>query len=112
MIKIITGAQMQELDRRTIDEARIPVTTLMERAGSGVASCIEHWVGTVSGKTITLVCGKGNNGGDGFVAARLLRRRHANVRVLAMSPIRFESGCRIDVATICKDGWQVLYLSL
>lgn len=87
MIKIITGAQMQELDRRTIGEARIPVTTLMERAGSGVASCIEHWVGTVSGKTITLVCGKGNNGGDGFVAARLLRRRHANVRVLAMSPL-------------------------
>lgn len=87
MIKIITGAQMQELDRRTIGEARIPSTTLMERAGAGVVSCIEQWVGTVSGKTITLVCGKGNNGGDGFVAARLLRRRHANVRILAMTPL-------------------------
>lgn len=87
MIKIITAAQMQALDRRTIGEAGIPATTLMERAGSGVASCIEQWVGTVSGKTITVVCGKGNNGGDGFVAARLLRRRHAKVRVLAMTPV-------------------------
>ena len=87
MIKLITGAQMQELDRRTIIEARIPATTLMERAGAGMVSCIEQWAGTVSGKTITLVCGKGNNGGDGFVAARLLRRRHATVRVLAMSPL-------------------------
>ncbi|MDH4152591.1 MAG: NAD(P)H-hydrate dehydratase [Nitrospira sp.] len=87
MIKLITGAQMQELDRRTIGKARIPATTLMERAGAGVVSCMEQWMGTVSGKTITLVCGKGNNGGDGFVAARLLRRRHAKVRVLTMTPL-------------------------
>ncbi len=87
MIKVITAAQMQELERRTIGEGRIPATTLMERAGSGVAACIEQWVGTVSGKTITVVCGKGNNGGDGFVAARLLRRRRANVRVLTMAPL-------------------------
>ena len=87
MIKVITAAQMQELERRTIGEGRIPATTLMERAGSGVAACIEQWVGTVSGKTITVVCGKGNNGGDGFVAARLLRRRRANVRVLTMASL-------------------------
>jgi ADP-dependent NAD(P)H-hydrate dehydratase / NAD(P)H-hydrate epimerase len=86
MIKIVTAAQMQQLERRTIGEAGIPATTLMERAGSGVAGCIEQWCGPVSGKTITVVCGKGNNGGDGFVAARLLRRRRANVRVLATTP--------------------------
>ena len=87
MIKVITAAQMQELERRTMGEGRIPSTTLMERAGSGVATCIEQWLGTVSGKTITVVCGKGNNGGDGFVAARLLRRRRANVRVLTMASL-------------------------
>ena len=85
MIKIITAAQMRELDRRTISDAHIPATILMERAGSGVVSCLEQRWGPVRGKTITVVCGKGNNGGDGFVAARLLRRRHANVRVLAMT---------------------------
>ncbi|MFO0701470.1 MAG: NAD(P)H-hydrate dehydratase [Nitrospira sp.] len=85
MITIVTAAQMQRLERRTIGEARIPATTLMERAGTGVASSIEQLMGSVSGKMITVVCGKGNNGGDGFVAARLLRRRRARVRVLTMA---------------------------
>lgn len=99
MIKIITAAQMQELDRRTISEAHIPATTLMERAGSGVVSCLEQRWGPVRGKTVTVVCGKGNNGGDGFVAARLLRRRHAKVRVLAMAPA---SELSRDAATMYK----------
>ncbi|OQW33755.1 MAG: bifunctional ADP-dependent (S)-NAD(P)H-hydrate dehydratase/NAD(P)H-hydrate epimerase [Nitrospira sp. SG-bin1] len=86
MMKIITAAQMQELDRRTIRESRIPATTLMERAGTGIVSRLEQRFGPVRGKKVTVVCGKGNNGGDGFVAARLLRRRHAIVRVLAMTP--------------------------
>jgi len=99
MTKIITAAQMQELDRRTISEAHIPATKLMERAGSGVVSCLEHRWGPVRGKTVTVVCGKGNNGGDGFVAARLLRRRHATVRILAMAPI---SELSRDAATMYK----------
>jgi hydroxyethylthiazole kinase-like uncharacterized protein yjeF len=99
MTKIITAAQMQELDRRTISEAHIPATTLMERAGTGIVSCLEQRLGPVRGKTITVVCGKGNNGGDGFVAARLLRRRHAKVRVLAMAST---SELTRDAATMYK----------
>jgi hydroxyethylthiazole kinase-like uncharacterized protein yjeF len=99
MTKIVTAAQMQELDRRTISEAGIPATTLMERAGSGVVSCLEQRWGPVRGKTVTVVCGKGNNGGDGFVVARLLRRRHAIVRVLAMAPT---SELSRDAATMSK----------
>ena len=99
MTKIVTAAQMQALDRRTISEAHIPATTLMERAGSGVVSCLEQRLGPVRGKTVTVVCGKGNNGGDGFVAARLLRRRHANARVLAMAPT---SELSPDAATMSK----------
>ncbi len=86
MIKIVTAAQMQELDRRTIHEAGIPGRTLMDRAGSGVVHYIEQILGPPRGKSITILCGKGNNGGDGFVVARLLHRGHANVRVLAMTP--------------------------
>jgi hydroxyethylthiazole kinase-like uncharacterized protein yjeF len=88
MTKIITGAQMQELDRRTIGEAGIPGTVLMERAGAGLAACIEQFFGSARGKRITILCGKGNNGGDGFVVARLLRRSQAKVRVLTMTPVR------------------------
>lgn len=99
MIKIVTAAQMQELDRRTITEARVPATTLMERAGTGIVSSLEERWGSVRGTMVTIVCGKGNNGGDGFVAARLLRRRHAKVRVLALaSPTELSR----DAATMYK----------
>jgi NAD(P)H-hydrate epimerase len=87
MIKIVTAAQIQALDRRTITEARIPGTTLMERAGAGVVSCLGQTFGSVRGKTVTVLCGKGNNGGDGFVVARLLHRLRARVRVLTMGPV-------------------------
>ena len=99
MTKIITAAQMQALDRRTISEAHIPAITLMERAGAGIVSCLEQRFGTMRGQTVTVVCGKGNNGGDGFVAARLLRRRHAKVRVLAMAPT---SELTRDAATMSR----------
>ena len=61
MTKIITAAQMQALDRRAISEAHIPATTLMERAGSGVVSCLEQRLGPVRGKTVTVVFGLPNN---------------------------------------------------
>jgi ADP-dependent NAD(P)H-hydrate dehydratase / NAD(P)H-hydrate epimerase len=99
MIKIITAAQMQELDRRTITEARVPATTLMERAGMGIVSSLEDRWGSVRGKTVTIVCGKGNNGGDGFVAARLLHRHQAKVRVLALASLKELSH---DAATMYK----------
>ena len=87
MTKVVTGAQMQELDRRTIGEARVPGTVLMERAGTGLVAGLEQIYGSARGKRITILCGKGNNGGDGFVVARLLRRRQAHVRILTMTPI-------------------------
>jgi len=84
-MKIVTAAQMKELDRRTITEARVPGATLMERAGAGVVEAMERTAGPLSGKTVTILCGKGNNGGDGFVVARLLRRRRARVRLLLLA---------------------------
>ena len=85
-MNIVTGTQMQALDRRTITEAQVPSLVLMERAGSGVADFIQHRFSPLRGKTATILCGKGNNGGDGFVVARLLRQRHAKVTVLLLAP--------------------------
>lgn len=79
MMKIVTAAQMQALDRRTIEVAKVPGITLMERAGAGVVAHLETLVGPLRGKIISIVCGKGNNGGDGLVVARLLRQRGAQV---------------------------------
>src|SRR5207249_12156726 len=84
-MKIVTAAQMQALDRRTITEARIPGLTLMSRAGASVVAAMERVFAPLSGKAVAVVCGKGNNGGDGFVVARLLRQRRALPRALLMS---------------------------
>lgn len=86
MIPIVTAAQMQSLDRRTIQESGVPGTVLMERAGAGVLACLQQEIGTLRGKTCTILCGKGNNGGDGLVVARLLHKQRARVRVLTMTP--------------------------
>jgi len=85
-MNIVTGTQMQALDRRTILEAHIPGAVLMERAGTGAAAFIEQRFSPLRGKTVTIVCGKGNNGGDGFVVARLLRRHQVKVTVLLLAP--------------------------
>ena len=82
---IVTASQMQELDRRTIQEAGIPGKVLMERAGRGVVSALEEMEGSLHGKTVTIFCGKGNNGGDGFVIARLLRRKRCKVHVCLLA---------------------------
>jgi NAD(P)H-hydrate epimerase len=86
-MKIVTGTEMQLLDRRTITEAHIPSTVLMERAGEGIVRQLEEYCGPIRGKSITILCGKGNNGGDGLVVARLLHRRRARIHVVLLTPI-------------------------
>ena len=86
-MKIVTGAEMQTLDRRTITEAHVPGIVLMERAGEGIVRYLEEHCGPVRGKTITILCGKGNNGGDGLVVARLLHRRRARIHVVLLTPV-------------------------
>lgn len=56
----------------------------MERAGTGVVAEVERRFGPVRGKTVTILCGKGNNGGDGFVVARGLKRKGARVHVVLL----------------------------
>jgi hydroxyethylthiazole kinase-like uncharacterized protein yjeF len=69
---VLTPAEMGEADRRTI-AAGTPVDVLMERAGRAVAWAVRREMGGTYGRRVVAVCGKGNNGGDGHVAARALR---------------------------------------
>ncbi len=72
-MKLVTSEQMRTVDRTTIDEYGIPGPELMENAGRGVAERILSTV--IEGEdnpTITIFCGKGNNGGDGYVIGRYL----------------------------------------
>src|SRR5947207_13302811 len=72
MRPVLTPAEMGEADRRTI-AAGTPVDVLMERAGRAVAWTVRREMGGTYGRRVVVVCGKGNNGGDGHVNARALR---------------------------------------
>ena len=74
-MKALTAAEMREVDRLTTDRFGIPSLKLMEAAGRAVAATVRasFRAQTSRGKSVSVLCGKGNNGGDGFVAARLLK---------------------------------------
>lgn len=81
-MKIVTAAEMREIDRVTSERFGIPSLTLMENAGSAVASLILSEY--PKAERVGVICGKGNNGGDGFVAARKLVEAGRAVRVLLL----------------------------
>ncbi len=74
---------MRAIDRWAIDERGVPSLELMERAGAGVARAAEE---LAPDGPVTVLCGKGNNGGDGLVAARLLREAGRPVTVITCGP--------------------------
>jgi len=76
--------RMRATDAWAIEQRGIPGIELMERAGRGLADLVAE---VVPSGAIAVVCGKGNNGGDGYVAARLLREGGRDVRVLAIAPV-------------------------
>ena len=73
-MKILTAAQMREVDRLTIERG-IPGIILMENAGSRVVDLLIEKFAPLSEQRVVVVCGKGNNAGDGFVVARQLFTR-------------------------------------
>jgi hydroxyethylthiazole kinase-like uncharacterized protein yjeF len=81
VLPVFTAAEMRALDTRAIRELGTPGLRLMEAAGSGAAALLGRRFGPLRGRRVAVVCGKGNNGGDGFVVARRLAARGARVRV-------------------------------
>ena len=81
---LVTGAQMSRIDRRAIDGG-ISGQVLMETAGRGVYRVLQDVLEGVSEKNLVILCGKGNNGGDGFVVARLANQDGARVRLFLLA---------------------------
>ena len=79
--KTVTRVEVRELDRRAIEEYGIPGVVLMENAGRAVAEEALKMLPTHDTKRAAILCGKGNNGGDGFVAARHLYNHGFGVKV-------------------------------
>ena len=96
-MKIVSAAEMREIDRATSERFGVPSLTLMENAGSAVA---ELGIATYPWAVrIGVLCGKGNNGGDGFVVARKLRDAGKDVALLLLCDPTELSG---DVAEMFK----------
>jgi hydroxyethylthiazole kinase-like uncharacterized protein yjeF len=85
MMKILTAAQMAEVDRLTTERFHIPSILLMEHAGWSFTNELAKACSGLHSKRILIFCGRGNNGGDGFVVARALALSGAKPTVLFFS---------------------------
>ncbi len=108
-MKLVTGEVMAEIDRRTIEEAGIPGVILMEKAGQGVADKAVSMVGEGE-KKILILCGPGNNGGDGFVAARILAHRGFPVHVFLIGNVPEEGEAAVNYNILSNLGLEVIVL--
>jgi NAD(P)H-hydrate epimerase len=96
--ELYRAAQVRELDRIAIEERGIPGYTLMSRAGEAAFHLLrQRWPGA---RRIAVVCGGGNNGGDGYVVARLARQAGLQARVLTLADPAGLSG---DAQTAWQD---------
>ncbi len=82
-MKIVTAEEMRAIDRATSERFGVPSLTLMENAGAAVADHVLAHHGAV--RRVVVFCGKGNNGGDGFVAARRLHQKGKTVQVILLA---------------------------
>ncbi len=108
MQKVLTAAEMREVDRLTTEKYGIPSILLMENAAHAVARVItEKLGGSVKGKSIFVLCGKGNNGGDGAALARILAMQGAYIDVLLFGKIKETKGdARINFGVLCREDFE------
>lgn len=104
---LVTAREMQAIDRRTIDGGHVASLDLMENAGRAVAEAALALLPVPAGSRLEIFCGKGNNGGDGLVAARILAEHDVQVRVhLTHAASSMSDDARANLARL--DGRKIL----
>src|SRR5882672_10090236 len=86
-MRVLNAAQMREADRRTIEDIGIPSLVLMENAGRQAVAAMEAMYNDLLERRVAVLCGRGNNGGDGFVVARTLLQRGGDVSVFLIGSV-------------------------
>jgi ADP-dependent NAD(P)H-hydrate dehydratase / NAD(P)H-hydrate epimerase len=103
MQKVVTAAEMREIDRLTTEKYGIPSIILMENAAHAVARIIlGKFNGSVKGKSVLVLCGKGNNGGDGAALARILMNMGGIISLYSfgkMNESKGDAGINFDIAS-------------
>jgi ADP-dependent NAD(P)H-hydrate dehydratase / NAD(P)H-hydrate epimerase len=103
-MKVLTAAQMRACDARASAEFKVPSLTLMENAGAAAAHYAVVRYGTAAAGAASILCGKGNNGGDGLVAARRLKEKVSGsnpVVLLFAAPSAVKGDAAVNL-----DRWQ------
>lgn len=90
-MRVLTVAASRALDRAASERFGIPSIVLMENAAIGLARLAREWVGDLEGRSIAIVVGPGNNGGDGYAMARHLANAGAEVVLIPVGTPRPES---------------------
>src|SRR3954465_2610783 len=99
-MRILNAAQMREADRFTIEEIGIPSVVLMENAGRQVVASMEAAYESRLNGRVAVLCGRGNNGGDGFVVARTLVQRGVDASVFvigSLAEVRGDAKTNLDI---------------
>jgi hydroxyethylthiazole kinase-like uncharacterized protein yjeF len=86
-MKVLTADQMREVDRRTIEQYGVAGILLMENAALRTVEAAEERFGPLESKRALIICGRGNNGGDGAAIARLIHNRGASVDLLLLGRV-------------------------
>src|SRR5262245_4295903 len=108
-MRVLNAAQMREADRRAIEEIGIPSLVLMENAGRQVVAAIEAMHGELLERQVAVLCGRGNNGGDGFVVARTLMQRGVGVSVFLIGRVAEVRGdARINLEILGRLGLTIV----
>ncbi|MGE5561565.1 MAG: NAD(P)H-hydrate dehydratase [Chloroflexota bacterium] len=107
-MRLITAAEMKVIDRQATRRYGLPEIVLMENAGLRVVEAVSERYGAPAGLAVLVICGKGNNGGDGLVAARHLANAGARVRVyLVADPAALAKSTAINYKIFRECGGSV-----
>jgi len=99
-MRVLNSAQMREADRRATGDIGIPSLVLMENAGRQAVAAIEAMYSDIHERQVAVLCGRGNNGGDGFVIARTLAQRGVDVSVFLIgrvSEVRGDARTNLEI---------------
>jgi len=112
MLKILSGKQMREVDKKAIEELKIPGILLMENAGRAVYQQVLEIIDIIEDASASalVICGKGNNGGDGFVAARHLTENDIQTTVISLFRKDDLSGSALINHDILENFTKIVYM--
>ena len=111
-MRVLNTQQMREADRRTIDEIGIPSVVLMENAGRQAVAAMEAAFEDLPTTRVGVMCGRGNNGGDGFVVARTLIQRGIETSVFLLGSVADVRGdARTNLEVLGRIGLTVVEIT-